>query len=551
MNSYSKCCFFQPVLLAIMLLVSLTGVCAETVIETPQGRLMGEVAGPRNEVQVFKGIPYGVPPLGHRRWKPTEPAPSWSGIRQAKGYSPQCLQATHTDIAMRPGSEDCLYLNVWTPAAKGEKLPVMVWIHGGAFRWGSGEIDAVPLARKDVVVVSMNYRLGLFGYLAHPELTAESPHHSSGNYATLDQIQALKWVRDNIAAFGGDPGNVTIFGVSAGSYSVHSLTASPLAKGLFHRAIGQSGTGFLPTRGLFKPLFQAQPAEELGLLFARSAKAKSLGELREISADELLKTADIADNGDFYFKTQGIVDGWIIPDQIYNIYRRGEQHDVPMIMGFNANDGDVIAWLGYAADISKSAAVYEEEIRKRYGNLADAYLSVYPANNYKESYFDAMRDRVFGWAAESWAKFMSNVSSNAYLYYFAHIPPKGHTMMPVPGGGQRKLGASHGAEVAYVFNTDIGSARKDMAMADIVSDYWVAFAKTGVPAVKGRLAWKPYRDQDRHYMKFEAGVAQPGENLLPGMWKLMNEDIARRKTLPGVGRDYYAVGVSSPVLPDS
>ena len=232
----------------------------------------------------LKGIPYALPPVGIRRWAPPEQLLGWSGTRLAKAYSPQAMQATMPDFpGMQLGqtSEDCLYLNVWTPADEAaadsdKKLPVMVWIHGGARRWGSGEINGVPLAQKGVVVVSMNYRHGLFGYLAHPELSAESPHQSSGNYAILDQIQALKWVQENIGAFGGDADNVTIFGCSAGGASIHALVVSPLAKGLFHKAIAESGSLYFPCRSLSTSHHGEETAEDLGVTFAQSAGCAAL-----------------------------------------------------------------------------------------------------------------------------------------------------------------------------------------------------------------------------------------------------------------------------------
>ena len=558
----------------------------DTLVETLQGKLLGETAGQDNDIRVFKGIPYALPPVGIRRWTPPEPAPAWKGTRLAKTYSPQAMQATTPEsfgVALGQTSEDCLYLNVWTPvkeslAQKGaeppanldkepsadkykepdEKLPVMVWIHGGSYRWGSGEINGVPLASKGVVLVAINYRHGLFGYLAHPELSAESPHHSSGNYAILDQIQALKWVQDNIAAFGGDPGRVTVFGCSSGSSSLHALVTSPLAKGLFHQVIAESGSQYFPCRGLSEPLHGAQSAEELGLVFSRDAGANSLGELRAMTADQLVQVADTADNGDFYKKSGNIVDGWVLPDQPLNISRRGEQHPVNVMAGFTANDGNVVAMLGYAEKLPNTAEAYTAEIEKRYGDLADTYLKLYPASDIVESFFNALRDRAFGWASESWVRHTAAVGAQAYLYCFAHTPMDGHLMLPIPGLMREwAYGAGHGAEMPYVFNDPMSHPSSDQypptegdfAMADIISDYWVAFAKAGKPDVKGLPAWQAYTDDVRHYIRFEDAAAQPGQKLLPGMWELMDEDVNRRLTLPGVGRDYYAVGIASPVLP--
>ena len=542
----------------------------DTVVETPQGNLLGETAGPENTIRVFKGIPYALPPVGIRRWAPPEAAPGWSGTRLAKTYGPQAMQATipeSFDIPLGQTSEDCLYLNVWTPGREAlagldkgtdEKLPVMVWIHPSARRWGSGELDGVPLARKGVVLVSMNYRHGLFGYFAHPELSAESLHQSSGNYAILDQIQALKWVQENITAFGGDPDNVTIFGCSAGAASIHALVVSPLAKRLFHKAIAQSGSLYFPCRGLSAPLLGAQTGEELGLEFAQCAGAASLVELRNLPADQLVKIADTADNGDFYLKSGEVIDGWVLPDQPLHISRRGEQNPVSVLAGFTANDGSVVALLGYAESIPESANSYEAEIRKRYGDLADQFLALYPASDIDGSYFNALRDRAFGWASESWVRHSEKVGAPAYLYYFAHTPPSGHMRSPIPGSDrQREEGAAHGAEMPYVLNdpkshplsAQYPPTEKDFMMADIISDYWVAFTKAGAPNAEGLPTWQAYTDAARYYIHFEDADAHPGKDLLPGMWELMDEDVTRRLTMPGVNRDYYAVGIASPVLP--
>lgn len=552
----------------------------DTLVETPQGKLLGETAGPDNTIRVFKGIPYALPPVGKRRWAPPEPSLSWTGTRLAKAYGPQAMQATIPEafgVPLGHTSEDCLYLNVWTPApenpenvhssidatrsdkkAFANNLPVLVWIHGGAKRWGSGELNGLALAKKGVVLVSMNYRHGLFGYFSHPELSAESPHQSSGNYAILDQIQALKWVQENITAFGGDPNNVTLFGCSAGAASIHGLVVSPLAKGLFHKAIPESGSLYFPCRGLSNPLLGAQTGEELGLEFTRSAGVKSLAELRDLPADRLVQIADTADNGDFYLKSGEVIDGWVLPDQPLHISRRGEQNSVSILSGYTANDGNVIAHLGYAADIPENAEAYETEIRKRYGDLAEQFLALYPAGDMDESYYGAMRDRAFGWASESWLRHADKVGATAYQYYFAHVPPNGHVLTPIPGSDRkRKEGAAHGAEQVYVLNDPMDHPQSgtypptesDFVLADIISDYWVAFAKTGKPAVKGLPEWAPYTDKARHYMCFEQASAHPRKDLLPGMWELMDEDVNRRLTMPGVNRDYYAVGISSPVLP--
>ena len=407
--------------------------------------------------------------------------------------------------------------------------------------------------------MTINYRLGLFGYLAHPELTEESPNNSSGNYASLDQIQALKWVRDNIESFGGDPDNVTIFGESAGSSSIHTLTASPLSKGLFHRAIAQSGSNFVPLRALSQSVFGVRPAEALGIELAKAAGAGSLAEMRNLSAVALLSAAEKAEGGNFYMKAAApIVDGWVIRDQFDDTFRRGEQHDVPVLQGYTSNESYVIAFFGHATDALSSPDVYESEIRKRYGDLADEYLEQYPANTLPQAHFDAIGDNAFAYAHEGWARLMANVSSKTYLYYFDHIPPDGHVIDTLPGGVKIQRGAYHGADVQYVFQTlsdnvlndSFPITTKDRALANKMSDYWVAFAKAGAPNAEGLPEWRPFDHKTCHYMRFEDGEARPEKDLKPGVWELMDKILKRRKLLKGVFRDYYFFGVSSPILPD-
>ena len=332
---------------------------------------------------------------------------------------------------------------------------------------------------------------------------------------------------------------------------------SPLAKGLFQKAIAESGSLYFPCRSLSTSHQGEETAEDLGVTFAENAGCASLAELRNLPADKLVQIADTADSGNFYKKSDEIVDGWVLPDQPLMISRRGEQNPVSVMAGFTANDGSVVALLGYAADIPDTAEAYTAEIKKRYGDLADKFLRLYPATDIDGSFYNALRDRSFGWMSESWVRHAAAVGAAAYLYYFAHIPPEGHVLAPIPGSDrQRPNGAAHGAECLYVLN-DLESSplsaeypptEKDFAMAEIMSDYWVAFAKAGKPEVDGLPAWKPYRNSACSYMRFEDAHAHPGENLFPGMWELMDEDVNRRLALPGVGRDYYAVGVSSPVL---
>src|SRR6266850_2687529 len=332
-------------------------------------------------VRSFKGVPFAAPPVGDLRWKPPQPVLAWQGVRQADNFGPICPQSPYPSGSMyysppQTQSEDCLYLNVWTAAKVGDKRPVMVWIHGGALTRGSGSnaaYDGTALAKKGVVLVTINYRLGPLGYLAHPELTSESPQHSSGNYGVLDQIAALKWVQKNIAAFGGDANRVTIFGESAGSWSVNALVASPLARGLFHRAIGESGGSFGPGTYLREDRNALPSAERIGVAFAKAAGADSIKALRALPADKIVEVFNNDPEGK-KFRTQPNVDGWVLPDEIRNIFAKGKQNDVPVIVGSNGNE---MTTLTVPATVPKTIEDYRKRIEPLYGGMIKELDAVY------------------------------------------------------------------------------------------------------------------------------------------------------------------------------
>ncbi|MGQ9425078.1 carboxylesterase/lipase family protein [Gilvimarinus sp. F26214L] len=487
------------------------------VVDTPQGKLQGEVS--EDGVRSFKAIPYALPPTGERRWKPAEPAPAWRGVRMADAFAPNCVQLPYPEGSFfsrpsPPASEDCLYLNVWSAANEGEKRPVMVWIHGGALTRGSGAIDTyngAALAKKGVVVVTINYRLGMLGYFSHPQLSAESPHGSSGNYGTTDQVQALKWVQDNIAAFGGDPDQVTIFGESAGSWSVNHLVASPLAKGLFHRAIGQSGAVLEVMPELKTSRIDQPSAEQRGEALAEAILHKDhkspIEALRALPAAELMARSE--EHGHL---SRAVVDGWVFPEQIYSIMAQGKQNPVPVLVGFNADEGTT---LGAGARAARDAETYQRTVKARYAEFAGDYLQLYPADDLLRSTLDAFRDSFVTWPMQTWAMFTANVAQPAYLYYFTHRPA---------GPLKEQLGAYHAAEIQYVFNNVRENDTRERELGDVMSDYWVAFAKDGDPnaAKSDHPDWKPYTKERRHYMEFnnESGAAAvPAENLLPGIWE--------------------------------
>jgi para-nitrobenzyl esterase len=511
-------------------------------LKTAQGTLIGETVGDRADVAVFKGIPYAVPPTGQRRWTPPEPAPNWPGVRIAKAFSPICMQQEEGDyhIPLELQSEDCLYLNVWTssqPDAQA-KRPVLLYIHGGGMMFGSAaekRFNAAQLVRKGVTVVTINYRLNVFSFFAHPELTAESPHHSSGNYGLLDAVQALKWVQANIAAYGGDPNNVTLAGESGGGRVASLLLATPLTQGLFERAILQYTNPFGPMHELSKPYQGAPSAETLGVRFAERVGAPSLAALRAMSPQALQeRTHAVGDPG-----MLAIVDGWMFPQQTYDLYLQNKQRDVPVLLGFSANESSSHGAFGLIGKIPADAPRYEAEVRKRYGDLARDYLAVYPSSTFEDSAYAAVSDGMTTWPVVSFARLAAQHSSPAYLYYMAHIPPKGRLQAP---GTNRKLGAYHAADLGYFFNNynhptptqvligaEGGITEQDRELATMMSDYYVAFIKTGVPKVDGLPQWKPYSLTDKDYMKFVDGKPVASRNLLPGHWEIWEKINARRQ----------------------
>lgn len=482
--------------LVILMLAVLGPVWA---LEDPVRLQAGLVAGATEDgMGVYKGIPFAAPPVGELRWKPPRPVEPWDGVRQADEFSAACQQlpyppnSVYASAAM-PLSEDCLYLNVWTAAKSAqEKRPVMVWIHGGAWTRGSASkknYDGEALARRGVVLVTVNYRLGPFGFFAHPLLTEESEHNSSGNYGILDHIAALRWVRRNIAAFGGDPDRVTIFGESAGSWSVCALMATPLAKGLFHRAIGQSGGIFNPMAELRRSRPRLEAAERTGERFAEALGVDkengSLRALRAITAEEMFKVISSA-RGRSRYSIRGTVDGWVFPADAYTLFSEGRYNDVPLIAGSNADEGTTLA--GSSAPSSAEALL--KRVRGTYGESADEFLQVYPVasdSDARTTYLAAYRDRTFTWQMRTWARFMKNGDSKAYLYYFSRVPA---------GPVGEKFGAYHAAEIPYVFDNlhlrETPYAETDRRLSETMASYWVRFAATGDPNGEGLPAWPAY-----------------------------------------------------------
>jgi para-nitrobenzyl esterase len=469
-------------------------------VRTEAGVVEG-VPGTVPHVQVYKGIPYAAPPVGDLRWSAPQAVAAWEGARKATAFGPRCTQGRiFGDMVFRDEmGEDCLYLNVWTPAeSPSAKLPVMVWIHGGGFAAGSASEprqDGERMAGKGVVVVGINYRLGVFGFLAHPELTKESPRRASGNYGLLDQVAALQWVKKNIAAFGGDPGNVTIFGESAGSFAVSALMASPLAQGLFHRAIGESGAFFTVADETLAPN-SLEASERQGLDFAKAMGAESLAALRAMSADEILK-GSLASRGAMRFSPN--LDGYMLPEDAYTVFAAGKQSHVPLLAGWNA---DEIRGAVTLAPVKPTAKTFAEQVRTRFGESAEAVLKAYPASSDAEALESAASlasDMFIGYATWKWVEMQSETGhAPVFRYSFdRRVPvPKDNKVNGVPATSE-DIGARHAGEIEYVFGTqdslpDVPWQPLDKAISEQMMSCWTNFARSGDPNGPGLPKWPAY-----------------------------------------------------------
>ena len=461
-------------------------------VKVTGGTIQG-VAGTDKSITDFKGIPFAAPPVGNLRWRAPQPVVAWQGVRAADKFGPSCIQhlvyerkpwtyefMSHNDI-----SEDCLYLNVYTPAkTSGEKLPVYMYIYGGGGVEGSGAVpvyDGEGLAKKGVIVVTPNYRLGIFASFVHPELSAEAPYHASGNYAILDVVAALKWIKANIAQFGGDPDKVTIGGQSAGSGQVTNLTASPLAKGLFRGAINESGVT-IASGNNFAPMTLAQ-AEQQGVAFAKAKGVNSLADLRKLSWMEILDPLPAGPDGKVpTFRFGNVVDNYVLTASVVDTYEQGKQNDVPRLAGLNKNDN---SGPGPHPDIT--AAAFKDQAQKRYGDATSSFLSLYPAGSddearasLLESTWDYNRMNTYEWSL--WRN--KTAKTPVYTYFWDHT---------LPGPDADKYGAFHTSEVPYVLNSLSMTGRPitdaDRKVADTMSSYWANFIKTGNPNGPGLAHW--------------------------------------------------------------
>jgi para-nitrobenzyl esterase len=502
-------------------------------VQVAQGQLEGKE---EQGLRVFRGIPFAAPPVDALRWREPQAAASWTGVRKAEQFGPACAQGqAGPDGRLGAGvSEDCLYLNVWTPAQNArEKLPVLVWIYGGGFAGGRTSdplFDGGPLARKGVVYVSLAYRVGVMGFLAHPALSAENRQlhgaAASGNYGLLDLVAGLKWIKQNIAAFGGDPGKVTIWGESAGAIAVSMLAVAPQAKGLFHGAISDSGGSFGPTRTPTAPGENVPPlavAEQAGVTLAGKLGATTLEALRAKPPGEVMAQAR-GINGIGW----PVLDRWVIPDDQHVLYEKGAYHDTPILVGINSDEG---------ASFSRTTdpAQFQADTRTRFSAQAERIFKAYPpdaSGSIKQAARDVLREASFGWHTWVWAKLQNaRGGSPAYVYFMDQRPP-----YPADSRNADVAGVPHGAELPYVFQhlelTPLPWTDADRRISDAMATYWTNFAKTGNPNGTGLPRWPAFTNKDPQRMVFKGTPqAQPYDNL--AQLEAMDAYFAWRRTPEG------------------
>ncbi len=507
MRSKHAYCFF-----VLMVSILFTFACSSAPLTTTVKVTEGTIEGVEKEnIFSYKGIPFAAPPVGDLRWKAPQPAKSWNGVRSADTYACGCMQdASMAAMTGAPANfnEDCLYLNIWTGAKEvDEKRPVMVWIHGGAFvggMTGTPMFDGTKFAKKGVVLVSIAYRLGVFGFMAHPELSRESGK-GSGTYGLQDMIAGLKWVKENIAQFGGDPSRVTIFGESAGGIAVGMLAAAPPAKGLFQRAISESGGSFAPPRikdgaGMNVPALAL--AESEGENFLKKLGVSDIKAARALSAEQIQKAAGGGIGGGARFWP--VADGYVIPGDPYELYEKGQFNDTPILAGTNSNEG------GLFMRGPVSPEQFEQQVMSGYGERADVILKAYPHSTDAEAArasADVFREFAFAWPTWAWARLQSRMGSGkAFVYYYDHRTPRSPD------------GANHADEVSYVFGNFGGMGGEprpeDLALSEMIQAYWINFASTGDPNDSSLPVWPNFTEKDQTVLYFDnTAKAKPIPNL--------------------------------------
>jgi para-nitrobenzyl esterase len=487
---------FVYVLTGIVMFTPLTIVAASSAprVKTHSGIVEGKGDG---KIHAFLGIPYAQPPVGDLRWKPPVPVAKWEGVHRAADFGAHCIQGkVYDDMVFRDpgGSEDCLTLNVWVPAHAEGKLPVMVWIHGGGFVAGasseSRQDGSLLASQQGIIVVAMNYRLGIFGFFVHPELAKESGRNSAGNYGLLDQLEALRWVHENIAAFGGDPANVTIFGESAGSFSVSAQMASPLAKGLFQKAIGESGGAFPPSGLSFDPM--TIRAEKDSKLVSDKLKVSTIADLRAVPAEKLIENFG---NGQAAFAFGPDIDGYFLPESVPAIFAEGKQNDVALLAGWNRDEGSFeVAF----APQKPTVESFKQQAQKDFGDKAAQFLKLYPTDtpeHLRRSVIDYASDRFISMSTWEWIEAQTKTGKESvYRYRFDMTPAPKDPNAP-------RMGAYHSAEIEYVFGqldskTDVTWTPEDRQVSQEMQKYWSNFAKTGSPNGPGLPNWPPYNATD-------------------------------------------------------
>ena len=529
-------------------------------VRTAQGTLRGRRSGD-GAVTAYKGVPYARPPVGEMRWRAPEPAEPWNGVRPALAFAAHAPQPPTSDPIVGDGgagngaysatSEDCLYLNVWTGADDpDERRPVMVWLHHGAFRYGGPGVpmyEGESLARSGVVVVTVAYRLGRLGFLAHPELSAETGDGGSGNYGLLDQVAALRWVQENVAGFGGDPGCVTIFGLSAGSASVNLLMASPLGRGLFHRAICQSAALMAPpgrSTGLSDRVQTLEGAHETGVALGRALGCASIEELRRVSAADLMAVSPLKLLGEpSPWKRDGapvprgaldasypVLDGTFLPRAPAEIFAAGEQADVPLLAGSAARE---FSGLPYITDLD----AWVREAHREYGDLAERFLALFgaQADDLREVSGAARGDRVFVW--QNWSAIRAHARSAhsaCFYYHWSYVPPVPPELTQA-AYADKIDGAFHGVELPYVFRNldkrDWSWGESDRSLRDAVSAYWINFARSGDPNGGELPLWPAFDVADPLALHFDTTI---GVGAVPHRERLdFWDDWFRARSLEG------------------